>query len=131
MAKKGHTEEEILRVLREAESGATVVEVCRKYGISQQSFYLWKRKYAGFGLSELREPRRLRDENGKLKRLVADLSLDRHILQEIVAKSCKASGTARACRVDPAGLRVESAPCGEADSDSAHDPPSPASSRTP
>ena len=86
MAKRGHTEEEILRVLREAESGTTVVEICRKHGISQQSFYLWKKKYAGLGLSELRELRLLRDENGKLKRLVADLSLDRHILQEIVAK---------------------------------------------
>jgi len=75
MAKRGHGEEEILRVLREAESGDTVVEVCRKHGISQQTFYLWKKKYAG-----------LRDENAKLKRLVADLSLDRHILQEIVAK---------------------------------------------
>lgn len=86
MANKGHSEEEILRVLREAESGTTVVEVCRKHGISQQSFYLWKRKYAGLGLSELRELRQLREENGKLKRLVAVLSLDRHILQEIVAK---------------------------------------------
>jgi putative transposase len=86
MAKRGHTEEEILRVLREAESGTAVVEICRKHGISQQSFYLWKKKYAGLGLSELRELRQLRDENGKLKRLVADLSLDRHILQEIVAK---------------------------------------------
>ena len=81
-----YREEEILRVLREAESGDTVVEVCRKHGISQQSFYLWKKKYAGLGLNELRELRQLRDENGKLKRLVADLSLDRHILQEIVAK---------------------------------------------
>lgn len=86
MARKGHSEEEILRILREAESGETVVEVCRKHGISQQSFYLWKKKYAGLGLSELRELRQLREENGKLKRLVADLSLDRHILQEIVAK---------------------------------------------
>jgi putative transposase len=86
MGKRGHSEEEILRVLREAESGETVVEVCRKHGISQQSFYLWKRKYARLGLSELRELRQLREENGKLKRLVADLSLDRHILQEIVAK---------------------------------------------
>jgi putative transposase len=86
MARRGHTEEEILRVLREAESGDTVVEICRKHGISQQTFYLWKKKYAGLGLSELRELRQLRDENGKLKRLVADLSLDRHILQEIVAK---------------------------------------------
>jgi putative transposase len=86
MVKKGHSEEEILRVLREAESGEAVVEVCRKHGISQQTFYLWKKKYAGLGLSELRELRQLREENAKLKRLVADLSLDRHVLQEIVAK---------------------------------------------
>jgi putative transposase len=86
MGKRGHREEEILRVLREAESGDSVVEVCRKHGISQQTFYLWKKKYAGLGLSELRELRQLREENSKLKRLVADLSLDRHILQEIVAK---------------------------------------------
>ena len=86
MARRGHSEEAILRVLREAESGETVVEICRKHGISQQTFYLWKKKYAGLGLSELRELRQLREENGKLKRLVADLSLDRHVLQEIVAK---------------------------------------------
>jgi len=86
MGKRGHSEEEILRVLREAESGDTIVELCRKHGISQQTFYLWKKKYAGLGLSELRELRQLREENTKLKRLVADLSLDRHILQEIVAK---------------------------------------------
>ena len=86
MAERGQGEEEILRVLREAESGDTVVEVCRKLGISQQTFYLWKKKYAGLGLQELRELRQLRDENAKLKRLVADLSLDRHILQEIIAK---------------------------------------------
>ena len=86
MGKRGHSEKEILRVLREAESGDTVAEICCKHGISQQSFYLWKKKYAGLGLQELRELRQLRDENAKLKRLVADLSLDRHILQEIVAK---------------------------------------------
>lgn len=73
-------------MLREAESGTTVVEVCRKHGISQPSFCFWKRKYAGLGLSELREQRQLREESGRLKHLVADLSLDRHILQEIVAK---------------------------------------------
>jgi putative transposase len=86
MGKRGHSEEEILRVLREAESGDTVVEICRKHGISQQTFYLWKKKYAGLGLNELRELRQLREENAKLKRLVADLSLDRHVLQEIVRK---------------------------------------------
>ena len=89
MGKKGHSEEKILRVLREAESGDKVVEICRKHGISQQTFYSWKKNYAGLGLSELRELRQLREENGKLKRLVADLSLDRHILQEIVAKAVK------------------------------------------
>jgi putative transposase len=63
-----------------------VVDVCRQVGISEQTFYVWKRKYAGLGLSELRELRQLREENTKLKRLVADLSLDRHMLQEIVQK---------------------------------------------
>ena len=63
-----------------------MVEICRKHGISQQSLYLWKKKYSGLRLQGLRELRQLRDENAKLKRLVADLSLDRHILQEIVAK---------------------------------------------
>ena len=82
--RRGHTEEQILAALRQAESGTTVAEVCRHVGIAEQTFYVWKRKYAGLGLSELRELRQLREENTKLKRLVADLSLDRHMLQEIV-----------------------------------------------
>ena len=65
-------------------------------GFSQQTFYSWKKKYAGLGLSELRELRQLREENAKLKRLVADLSLDCHVLQEIVSKGCEASLAARA-----------------------------------
>jgi putative transposase len=86
MPRKGHTEEQILQALRQAEGGEKATEICRKLGISEQTFYTWKRKYAGMGLSELRELRQLRDENGKLKKLVADLSLDRHMLQEIVRK---------------------------------------------
>jgi len=86
MPRKGHTEEQILQALRQAEGGEKAAEICRKLGISEQTFYTWKRKYAGVGLSELRELRQLRDENGKLKKLVADLSLDRHMLQEIVRK---------------------------------------------
>lgn len=75
MARRGgHTEEQILAALRQAEGGMTVVEVCRQVGITEQTFYTWKRKYAGLGLSELRELRQLREENTKLKRLVADLS---------------------------------------------------------
>ncbi len=86
MPRKGHTEEEIVGVLQQVESGAKVAEVCRKIGISEGTFYNWKKQYAGLGISELRELRLLRDENGRLKRLVADLSLDRQILQEIVSK---------------------------------------------
>jgi putative transposase len=86
MPKKGHTEEQILAALHEGESGTKVAEICRRIGISQATYFLWKKKYAGLGLNEVRELRQLRGENAKLKRLVADLSLDRHILQEIVQK---------------------------------------------
>jgi putative transposase len=86
MPKKGHTEEQIVAVLRQVEAGARVEEVCRKAGISEATYYLWKRQYSGVGVSELHELRQLREENGRLKRLVADLSMDRQILQEIVSK---------------------------------------------
>jgi len=91
--RRGHTEEQILAALRHAEGGTTVAEICRDVGISEQTFYVWKRKYAGLGLSELRELRQLREENTKLKRLVADLSLDRHMLQEVVRKKLYGLGT--------------------------------------
>jgi len=86
MPKKVHTEEQIVAVLRQVEAGARVAEICRKVGISQATYYLWKRQYAGVGVSELRELRQLREENGRLKRIVADLTMDRQILQEIVSK---------------------------------------------
>jgi putative transposase len=86
MPKKGHTEEQIISALKQYESGEKVAEICRKLGVSQASFYTWKKHYAGMGVQELRELRQLRDENSRLKRLVADLSLDRQILQEIVSK---------------------------------------------
>ena len=86
MPKNGHTEEQIVAVLRQVEAGARVSEVCRKVGISEATYYLWKRQYSGVGVSELRELRQLREENSRLKRLVADLSMDRQILQEIVSK---------------------------------------------
>ena len=80
MAKKARSEEQILRALHQAESGERVADICREHGVSEATFYVWKKKYSGLALNELRE------ENGKLKRLVADLSLDRHMLQEIVRK---------------------------------------------
>jgi len=86
MPRKGHSEEQIVFALRQVENGAKVPEVCRKLGVSEQTFYRWKAAYGGLGVSELRELRQLRDENSRLKRLVADLSLDKHILQEVLSK---------------------------------------------
>src|ERR1700686_845587 len=71
MPRKGHTVEQIVQAIRQAEGGEKAAEICRKLGISEQTFYTWKRKFSGIGLSELRELRQLRDENAKLKKLVA------------------------------------------------------------
>jgi putative transposase len=86
MPRKGHSEEQIMYALRQAEGGKEVGDICREMGVSQQAFYSWKRRYAGLGLNELRELRQLREENRKLKTLVADLTLDKHILQEVLSK---------------------------------------------
>lgn len=86
MKKSAFTEEQIAFALRQAEAGSTVEEICRKLGITQATFYRWKRKFAGMGVSELRRLKQIEEENRKLKQLVADLSLDKHMLQEIVRK---------------------------------------------
>jgi putative transposase len=86
MPRKGHSNEAIIAALRQVEAGEKVPDVCRRLGVSEQSFYRWKKQFAGVGLQEVRELRSLRHENSKLKQLVADLTLDRHILQEIVRK---------------------------------------------
>jgi putative transposase len=86
MPRKGHSEAEIVSALRQAEAGKKVSEICREMGVSQQAFYSWRRRYAGLALNEVRELRQLREENRKLKTLVADLTLDKHILQEVLSK---------------------------------------------
>ena len=86
MPRQGYSEEKIVYALRQVEAGKKVSEACREMGVSAQAFYRWRRRYAGLGLSELRELRQLREENRKLKALVADLSLDKHILQEVLSK---------------------------------------------
>ena len=86
MKRKRYTDEQIAYALRQAEAGTQIKEVCRKLGVSETTFYAWRRKFAGMGVAELRELRQLRDENAKLKRLVADLSLDKHMLQEVLSK---------------------------------------------
>lgn len=84
MTKKTFSEEQIVAALRQAEGGTPVVEVCRRIGVTEQTFYRWKRKFAGLGIAELRRLRLLEDENRRLKQLVADLTLDRHMLQEVI-----------------------------------------------
>jgi putative transposase len=86
MPRKGHSDEQIVYALRQAEAGKKVGDICREMGVSQQAFYSWKKRYAGVGVSEIRELRQLREENRKLKTLVADLTLDKHILQEVLSK---------------------------------------------
>ena len=86
MKRMRYSAEQIVYALRQAEAGSAVVEICRKLGASEQTFYRWKKKYSGVGVSELRELRQLREENRKLKLLVADLFLDKHILQEVLSK---------------------------------------------
>ena len=86
MKKSTFTEEQIAQALHQVELGTPVVDVCRKLGVSEQTFYRWKKKFAGMGVAELRRLRQLEEENRKLKQLVADLSLDNHMLQEAIQK---------------------------------------------
>jgi len=90
MKKSKFTGEQIAFALRQAEVGTPVAEVCRKMGISEATYYRWKQLYGGLGPSELRKMRQLEEENQKLKRLVADLSLDKAMLQEVLAKKFSA-----------------------------------------
>jgi putative transposase len=86
MRKSRFSEEQIAMALRQAEAGTPVEEICRKLGIAEGTFYRWKKKYGSLGVSELRELKQLREENRKLKSLVADHSLDKTILQEAIRK---------------------------------------------
>jgi len=92
MRKARFTEEQITYALKQVESGKPVGEVCRQLGVSEQSFYRWKRKYQGIGIAELRRLRQLEDENWKLKKIVAELSLDKHILQDVLSKKSALRG---------------------------------------
>ena len=86
MKKNKFTDSQIALILRQAEDGLAITDVCRRAGISEQTFYRWRQKYVGLMPSEMRRLKQLEDENTRLKRLVADLSLDKEMLQEVVRK---------------------------------------------
>lgn len=86
MKRSKFSEEQIIYALRQAEGGTPIGDLCRQLGVSDATFYAWKKKYAHLGVSELRRLRQLEEENSRLKRLVADLSLDKHMLSEALRK---------------------------------------------
>lgn len=86
MRARKYSNEQIVYALKRVEAGEKASQVCRQMGVSEASFYQWKKKFGGMGVGELARLRQLEEENNRLKKLVADLSLDRHILQEVLAK---------------------------------------------
>ena len=86
MRKSKFTEEQIAFALRQLEGGTAVEQVCRKMGVSEATFYRWKKQFGGMGVVELRRLKQLKEENRKLKQLVADLSLDKKMLQDVLSK---------------------------------------------
>lgn len=86
MKRRRYSNEQIVYALKRVEGGQKASEVCREMGVSEAAFYQWKKKFWGMGVSELARLRQLEEENNRLKKLVADLSLDKHILQEVLSK---------------------------------------------
>jgi putative transposase len=86
MKRSKFTESQIVFALHQAETGVAVAEVCRKLGISEATFYNWKKKFSGLGPTELRRLRQLEEENSRLKQIVADLTLDKQMLQDVLKK---------------------------------------------
>ena len=86
MKKSKFSDEQIAFAIKQVDNGTSVAEVCRKFGICEATFYLWKKKFSGMSVTELRRLGQLEDENLRLKRLVTDLSLDKEMLQEVLRK---------------------------------------------
>ncbi len=87
MVRKQYTDEQIIAVLKEVEAGAKILDVCRKYGMSEATYYNWKSKYAGLTVSELKRLKALEEENRRLKQIVAEQALDNRALKELLSKN--------------------------------------------
>jgi putative transposase len=109
MTRKRHTEEQIIAVLKDAQAGVSVSDLCRKHGISDATFYKWRTKYAGLEVSDVKKLRQLEDENRRLKQMVAEQALDIQALKAITAKTGKAQGETNCRHVAGGTLWAESA----------------------
>jgi putative transposase len=87
MKRKRYTEEQIISILKEHEAGVPAAELCRRHGVSEQSIYRWKSKFGGMEVSDAKRLKELEDENRRLKRMVADLSLDKQMLEDVIGKN--------------------------------------------
>ena len=105
MRKSRYSDEQIAAALRQAEIGTPVAEITRKLGISEATFYVWKKRFGSLGTPEIRELRQLRDENAKLKAVVADLTLDRAVLQDVLKKKIR-------CRLSTSAVKRIKSPAG-------------------
>ena len=91
MSKSSHTEAQIIEALKQMEAGRSAADIGREHGVSKHTIYAWKAKYGGLEVSEAQELKQLREENARLKKLVADLSLDKDMLQSVIRKNCLSS----------------------------------------
>ncbi len=87
MVRKQYTKEQIVSILKEAEAGSKIMDLCRKYGMSEATYYNWKTKYAGLTVSELKRLKALEEENRRLKQIVAEQALDNRALKELLSKN--------------------------------------------
>ena len=109
MKRKQFSEEQIIGILKEAEAGAVVTDLCRRHGMSSATYYAWKAKFGGLEVSDAKRLRALEEENARLKRLLADAILDNAVLKEAAAKTGEACRSPESCRGGSAALRYQRA----------------------
>lgn len=122
MKRKRFSVEQIVAVLKQAELGLPVADVIRWMGISERTFYRWKKQYTGLESEQVRELKQVSEENGRLKKLVAELSLDKAVLQDVLSKSSPAVAHETGCRLCRRVTRLQPAACLQADAPAPYEP---------